>query len=586
MYLPPVLRPNAIGGEFTPSVQRMEEAPFSVVRGLPGSYIAERLAGAVDSWQRLSDCVWLRADARRPADLARALRVACQHRWSSGKTAPPTSRLLDASPPLSDVIQQAPEGAVIVLELGGRVTTGVARLIMTIRPAITDRGVRLVVVAESRLHPPVGHRPDWVVQATDLLDRGALTEHSSARNQARLIRYAGRRAAVLVDVLAAAQQWSPEAVGEAIETSFDTRSLLGRVTRVLLSELTPDQRSALEVAASTGYWHPQMGTHPITSEQLRPWLVPLEQQWGWVRPIWVPSLRRELARTTGSERALPRSHPEGRPDSASSTPAGVRTWPAARTTTRDGLIEARLLGSLEVRVDGSSVSSWNGQRGASVLRYLLSRRQHACSRDELLEEFWPDVPVAAARNRLQVAISGLRRAFVDVTALNIVEYADGGYRINPAFLVEVDAESFVRALHAAAAAERADDREAARTAYRQAIALYRGDFAADAPFEQWTLLPRESLRLKLVDALDRLSRIELADRRIDDCIATAHRMLDVDPCREDAHRLLMRCYAAQGRRYQALRQYEFCQRVLRATIDASPARDTTVLYHAIRSSST
>ncbi len=94
------------------------------------------------------------------------------------------------------------------------------------------------------------------------------------------------------------------------------------------------------------------------------------------------------------------------------------------------------------------------------------------------------------------------------------------------------------------------------------------------------------MRLKLVDALDRLSRIELADGRIDDCIATAHRMLEIDPCREDAHRLLMRCYASQGRRYQALRQYEFCQRILRATIDVSPARDTTLLYHAIRSSST
>jgi DNA-binding SARP family transcriptional activator len=586
VYLPPVLRPIATGGAFTPTVQRIEEVPFCVVRGVPGSYIAERLAGVIDSWQRLSDCVWLRADGSSPADLAQSLVVACQHRWSAVETATSPSRSPDRSPPLSDAIQQAPDGAVIVLELGGRLTTGVARLIMTIRPAITNRGVRLVVVAESRLHPPAGHRPDWVVQASDLLDRGALAEYSSARNQARLIRYADHRAAVIGDVLAAAQLWSPDAVDEAVENSFGTRSLLGRLTRVLLSELTPDQRSALKVAASTGYWHPQMGTRPIASEQLRPWLVPLEQQWGWVRPIWVPSLRRELARTTGSGQASPGSRPEDHRNSVAPGEAVLRTWPGAWTTTRHGVIQARLLGSLEVRVDGSPVSSWNGQRGVSVLRYLLSRRQHACSRDQLLEEFWPDVPVAAARNRLQVAISGLRRAFLDVTALNIVEYADGGYRINPVLLVEVDAESFVRALHSAAAAERAGDREAARTAYRQATALYRGDFAADAPYEQWTLLPRESLRLKLVDSLDRLSRIELADRRIDDCIATAHRMLDVDPCREDAHRLLMRCYASQGRPYQALRQYEFCQRILRVTIDASPARDTTVLYHAIRSGST
>jgi DNA-binding SARP family transcriptional activator len=184
-----------------------------------------------------------------------------------------------------------------------------------------------------------------------------------------------------------------------------------------------------------------------------------------------------------------------------------------------------------------------------------------------------------------VAISGVRRTFLDVTSVNILEYAGGGYRINPAFVVEVDTEQFDRAVHAGVAAERAHDRDAARTAYREATGLYRGDFAADAPFEPWTLLPRESLRLELVDALDRLSRIELADRRIDDCIGTAHRMLDVDPCREDAHRLLMRCYAAQGRPYQALRQYELCQRILRTAIDASPARDTTALYHAIRTGS-
>src|SRR4029453_4664899 len=248
-------------------------------------------------------------------------------------------------------------------------------------------------------------------------------------------------------------------------------------------------------------------------------------------------------------------------------------------------LEARLLGSLEVRIDGSPVPSWNGQRGISVLRHLLFRRQHACARDELLEEFWPDIPAAAARNRLQVAVSGLRRAFLDVTALNVVEFADGAYRINPDLLVEVDVGNFDRALRAADAAERAGNADEARTAYRQAIPLYRGDFAAAAPFEQWTLLPRESMRIKLVDALDRLSRLDLADRRMDDCIATAHRMLDIAPCREDAHRLLMRCYAAQGRTYQDLREYEFCGLVLRATIDGSPAPDTTELYRAIRNNS-
>jgi DNA-binding SARP family transcriptional activator len=58
-----------------------------------------------------------------------------------------------------------------------------------------------------------------------------------------------------------------------------------------------------------------------------------------------------------------------------------------------------------------------------------------------------------------------------------------------------------------------------------------------------------------------------------------------DPCREDAHRLLMRCYADQGRTYQALRQYEFCCRMLRATLDAGPDPETVEVYRSIRAGS-
>jgi DNA-binding SARP family transcriptional activator len=577
MYLPPVLRPLAAVGPVDPAVQRIAEAPFSVVRGVPGSYVAERLAGVIDSWERLEDCVWLRVADPRPVPLAQSFAAACRYRWSGGRD---TAARGTSGARLGEEIREAPEGAVVVLELGGRMTAGVSRLVRAIRPAVTDRRVNVVVVAESRF-PAFGRGPDSVAPAADLLDHRALEVLSSADDRARLARYAGRRVAVLHDVLATTRLWGQDAVAEALSDSYGLPSFLDRFTAVVLDRLTPDQRSALLVASTTGYWHPQMGTSPIAAEHLRPWLVPLEQQWGWLRPVWAPSLAKQLARPAGAREPAAGRRPAG----ASARPAGraATVLPAASPAASQGRLEARLFGSFEVRVDGSPVPSWNGRRGAGVLRYLLARRLHAGTRDELLEEFWPGVEACVARNRLQVAVSGLRRAFAGVTQLNVVEYAGGGYRVNPELHVDVDVESFERGLRAGAAAERAGDREAARTAYRQAVALYRGDFAADAPFEEWTLLPRESLRLRLIDALDRLSRIELADGRVDDCIATAHRMLDLDPCREDAHRLLMRLYATQGRPYLALRQYEMCRRVLRTTVDAGPARETTSLYDAIRS---
>ena len=105
--------------------------------------------------------------------------------------------------------------------------------------------------------------------------------------------------AVIHDVLAAGQLWPQDVVAEALDASHGLPSFLDRLTALLLGQLTPDQRNALEVALATGYWHPQLGTRPVAAEQLRPWLVPLERQWGWVHPIWTSPLRRELARSAG-----------------------------------------------------------------------------------------------------------------------------------------------------------------------------------------------------------------------------------------------------------------------------------------------
>jgi DNA-binding SARP family transcriptional activator len=59
-------------------------------------------------------------------------------------------------------------------------------------------------------------------------------------------------------------------------------------------------------------------------------------------------------------------------------------------------------------------------------------------------------------------------------------------------------------------------------------------------------------------------------------------MLEQDPCREDVHRLLMRCYSRQGRSYQVLRQFELCKRVLWAATATAPSPQTTATYLAMR----
>jgi DNA-binding SARP family transcriptional activator len=82
--------------------------------------------------------------------------------------------------------------------------------------------------------------------------------------------------------------------------------------------------------------------------------------------------------------------------------------------------------------------------------------------------------------------------------------------------------------------------------------------------------------------LDRLAQLHISSRRVGQCIEVAQLILRQDPSREDAHRLLMRSYAAQGRVGQVDRQFEICRRTLCEALATPPAAATVELYRTVR----
>jgi DNA-binding SARP family transcriptional activator len=118
--------------------------------------------------------------------------------------------------------------------------------------------------------------------------------------------------------------------------------------------------------------------------------------------------------------------------------------------------------------------------------------------------------------------------------------------------------------------------------YELAVSLYQGDFLADDPYEEWPVLTRERLRLTHLDTVDRLSYLYFSQGRYAPCVALCQRIVERDPCQEDAHRRLMRCYSRQGQLHLALRQYRICAEALRAELGVDPAAETTALYEQIR----
>jgi len=234
-------------------------------------------------------------------------------------------------------------------------------------------------------------------------------------------------------------------------------------------------------------------------------------------------------------------------------------------------------------VGGVTVQDWPSARCRSLFGYLLTHREPGPPREVLMEVFWPGSTPDASRNSLNVAIHGLRRTLRSITDVPIVVHAGGAYLINRDLRLWLDVEEFDSHVESGRWSGEAGDLDEAMRHYEFAASLYRGDFMADDPYEDWAALTRERLRLTHLDALGRLSKLYFNVGHYTVCASLCLRIIERDPCREDAHRRLMRCYSRQGLPHLALMQYRMCVQALtdELGVEADPA--TTELYRHIRS---
>src|SRR5690606_6638080 len=117
-------------------------------------------------------------------------------------------------------------------------------------------------------------------------------------------------------------------------------------------------------------------------------------------------------------------------------------------------------------------------------------------------------------------------------------------------------------------------------AYSTAIELYRGPFFPEAD-GTWAWTEREHLREAFFNACLDLARLQLESRQYNAALENCHRVLNEDPCLEEAHRLAMKIYAAQGNRAAITRQFEYCRQILHQEINVPPSPQTETLYRML-----
>ncbi|GHO48015.1 BTAD domain-containing putative transcriptional regulator [Ktedonospora formicarum] len=262
------------------------------------------------------------------------------------------------------------------------------------------------------------------------------------------------------------------------------------------------------------------------------------------------------------------------------TPAIETTGPITSSSSpTQSALTITAFGEPVVAINKEPITRWRMARAMELFFYLLD-----CGRpmrkEVIITALWPDVDEQTTRT-FYSTIYYLRQALGGEAAI----VAKGGtYMFRPEALygksVWYDVETFLDAQVQAKQALEEEDDDQAKASFTCMVELYRGDYVQ--PFySDWSTIRRDELRRAYLDARQQLALLAWQVEELDESIIHWQHMLAIDEWLEEAHYGLMRCYARQGKRGLALRQYQRCKDALEQEFGAAPPANIQNLYQRL-----
>jgi two-component SAPR family response regulator len=238
-------------------------------------------------------------------------------------------------------------------------------------------------------------------------------------------------------------------------------------------------------------------------------------------------------------------------------------------------------GPLEIRNSRNKTITphWRTKKGKALFVFLIINRANGCTKDQLIDAFWPDKDLHEAAHSLQVEISSLRGFFnelsnTEIENREIINFRNQKYNLDPRFLVRTDVQEFDDLVRLA---EVTAHRHEAVRLYQRALELYRGDFGADI-VDEWCDSIRLAYRQKVIRILKKMGQFQAAEREYRIALDYYRQALALDDYDEEIHIEIMRCAVALGDQRAVKRQYEMLvQKLAEAGVARPPAEAARLL---------
>ena len=221
-------------------------------------------------------------------------------------------------------------------------------------------------------------------------------------------------------------------------------------------------------------------------------------------------------------------------------------------------------------VNGQHIAAWEGYLPRLLFFFALDRPM--CTRAEICQAFWPELPIDQAVNVFHVTKRRLHKAL----GFDVLVHEGGHYRVNPSLNLQYDVLEFVGSLVEA----RSRPGREGEGYWQHAIDIYRGCFLQGHD-DLWVIARRADFREGYLEALVELARLREAEGQTEIALGLFLRSVSEAYNREDLHREVIRAYGKLGRRSEAAEHYRKLQTDLQERYAISPAPETQALYQEV-----
>ena len=305
----------------------------------------------------------------------------------------------------------------------------------------------------------------------------------------------------------------------------------------------------------------------------------VESATGWPA-VWRSSLRRRIERAPGAQ-----SFAAGKLLARVGTLEDV---PILRALERRGVTAVRAaslprslaerlspalrisdLGATEFSVGVRSVPLGEMRRkAAALLMYLVARPRQVAPRERVLDDLWPELPPQAASNSLNQTLYFLRRHidphFEDGASVEYVQFHGETLALSSELVVAESVDFHRKAMDAV---RRSDmDPEEGTTC----LAKYRGRFAPEFEYEDWSLDWREQVHTMYLHVVARMQRELGRAGDFSGAIAITEAALSLDPRNSELNESLVWLLMSAGSRAAAAERYAYYAEVHRAELGVPP----------------